>query len=151
MQTNRISIWGIRLATFALAALAAASAAYWGLKAWGVSASARSGMVAIASAPPLDPQALASVLGGGAAALRPQDSAVPVASSRYVLLGVVADRDSGGAALIAVNGNPAKPVRVGGAVDGRLFLQSVEGRRAVLSSERDGPPEMALELPVPGK
>lgn len=151
MQTNRNSIWGIRLATFVLSALAAASAAYWGLKTWGVSASARSGMVAIASAPPLDPQALAAALGGGAAALRPQDSAVPAASSRYVLLGVVADRASGGAALIAVDGNPAKPVRVGAPVDGRLLLQSVEGRRAVLSTMMDGPPEMALELPVPSK
>ena len=72
-----------------------------------------------------------------------------VRASRYVLLGVVADRDHSGAALIAVDGKPAKPYRVGARVDDGLLLQSVAPRRAVLASSADAPASVTLELPVP--
>jgi general secretion pathway protein C len=64
-----------------------------------------------------------------------------------VLLGVLADRQHGGAALISVDGKAAKPYRVGAPVDGNLVLQSVAGRRAVLAAGVDGPAQMTLELP----
>ncbi len=150
MQTNLHRVWPVRIATFVVFAVAAASAAFWSLKVWGVSQPGRAGLATVASAPPLDPQGLAQVLGGGAAALQVTD--VPIAaSSRFVLQGVVADTAHAGAALVAVDGKPAKPFAVGSVVDGRLLLQSVEGRRAMLASTMDGAPEVTLELPQPGK
>ena len=150
MQTNLHRVWPVRIATFVVFALAAASAAFWSLKVWGASQPGRGGMAALASAPPLDPQAVAQVLGGGASALRAADAPVAT-SSRFVLHGVVADTAHAGAALIAVDGKPAKPFAVGKVIDGRLLLQSVDGRRAVLASSMDGAPEIALELQQPGK
>ncbi|MDB5749783.1 MAG: hypothetical protein JWP65_204, partial [Ramlibacter sp.] len=81
--------------------------------------------------------------GPGAAA------AVPVASlaSRFQLIGVAAGASSGGgAAVIAVDGKPGRPYRVGSLVEEGLVLQSVQGRRAVLAA-MGGPPALTLELP----
>lgn len=149
MQTNAYSQWSTRIVTFALAALAASSGAYWVLKGAGTGASSAAPPVALASAPPLDPRAVAQALGGSLAQAEP--SAGPAASSRYLLAGVVADRSRGGAALISVDGKPAKPFRIGAAVDDRLVLQSVAGRRAVLAANLNAPAEVTLELPLPGK
>jgi general secretion pathway protein C len=76
-------------------------------------------------------------------------TAAPVASlsSRFVLTGVVADQSHSGAALIAVDGKPPKPFRVGANVDENLVLQSVDSRSAVLGS--GGAPVLTLELPPP--
>ncbi len=93
----------------------------------------------------MDPQALARALGGGGAVANASVQAAP--STAYVLVGVLADRQHGGAALISVDGKAAKPYRVGAAVDGGLVLQSVAGRRAVLAAGVDGPVQMTLELP----
>jgi general secretion pathway protein C len=151
MQSNLNSVWAVRLVTFAVAAVAAASAAYWGLKVWNASHVSRAGTAAIASAPPLDPQALANVLGGGSAALTQQPGAASVANTQYVLQGVVADIQSGGAALISVDGKPAMPFRVGAAVENGLVLQSVSGRRAALGPSLDGPSTLEIELRLPDK
>jgi general secretion pathway protein C len=70
-------------------------------------------------------------------------------SSRFNLIGVVADRSQHGAALIAVDGRPAKPYRVGSAIDEGLVLQSVAPRSAVLAASPSGPPVVTLEMPVP--
>jgi len=50
-----------------------------------------------------------------------------------------------------VDGKPAKPFRVGSAVDDRLLLQSVESRRAVLAETTSGPAVVTLELPLARK
>lgn len=143
-------MWGVRVATFALAALAAVSATYWGLKGFGSPSLARAPV--LSTTPPVDPQAVARALGGAVVAAQVDSGAVaPSARSRFALVGVVADTSSGGAALIAVDGKPAKPFRVGTTVDGRLLLQSVNGRRAVLAAGMHAPAEVALELPVLGK
>ena len=69
-----------------------------------------------------------------------------------MLVGVAAGaRSGGGAALIAIDGKPAKPYRVGSAVDEGLVLQSVQARRAVLAATPEGPQVLALELPLPKK
>jgi len=151
MQTNVYSLWLTRIVTFALAALAAGSVAYWALKGVGTTASSAAPPVALVNAPPVDPQAVARALGGGLVLAQVEPGAGPAASSRYVLAGVIADRSQGGAALIAVDGKPAKPFRIGAAVDDRLVLQSVAGRRAVLAANLNAPAEVTLELPLPGK
>ena len=143
MQTNAFQVWGTRLAALVLAALAALSGTYWALKS--THASSVPSAAPAAGFTGLDPQALARALGGGGAVA---PAGAPVATSTaYVLVGVLADRQHGGAALISVDGKAAKPYRVGAPVEGNLVLQSVVGRRAVLASGMDSPAQMTLEMP----
>jgi hypothetical protein len=74
---------------------------------------------------------------------------VPALASRFQLLGVAAgERSGGGAAVISVDGKPARPYRVGSIIDEGLVLQSVRGRQAVIAAS-DGKPLLTLELPAP--
>ena len=96
--------------------------------------------------PPTDPVAVSRLLGANRAAPGP---AAPVASlsSRFSLLGVVSAASHDGAALIAVDGKPARPYHVGAPIDESLVLQSVQPRQAVLANSLGGPPVLTLELP----
>ena len=146
---------GVKAATFVLAALAAASAAYWGFKVWGHATTGQAAPLAAAfSAQPADPLAVARALGGGEVKTPAAALAAPSAGSRFALLGVVSDASGSGAALISVDGKPARPFRVGASVDGRLVLQSVTGRRVALAGGAGGtgaPVEVTLELPALSK
>lgn len=147
MQMNSHSLWQPQIVTFFVAALAAASGVYWILQ-WPGAAVAPAAPVELASAAPTDPVALARLLGGAS----PTASAAPVAgaASRFVLAGVVAGTSRGGAALIAIDGKPARPYPVGSRVDESLVLQSVAPRRAVLAASADGPASLTLEMkPLP--
>jgi general secretion pathway protein C len=64
------------------------------------------------------------------------------------LQGIVAEADGGGAALIAVDGKPPKPYRVGAPIDESLVLKSVEPRRATLAANLQAAPAVTLELPL---
>ena len=149
MQTNAIHTGGVRAVTFALALLAALCATYWFLK----STQAHSVSIAASQASsvlaPLDPQSVARALGGGNAMLSTAAGAAsaPVRTP-YVLVGVLAAGTRGGAALISVDGKPAKPYAVGATVDGNLVLQSVFARRATLAAGAEGPAQFTLELPA---
>ena len=145
MVSNWQNRWAARGAAFLLWALLAASVAYWVLKLIrpeGVVAAP-----AARAAPPADPAAVARLLGSspGAAGV-PAAPAVRLAS-RFVLVGVAAGQSRGGAALIAIDGKPARPFRVGSAVEEGIFLQAVEARRAVLAASAGGPALLTLELP----
>jgi len=146
MLSNLQDKWTVAGATFALWALVAASCVYWGLKFTTLGAGAGGAAVASRAPAPADPAAVARLLGASPAVA----ATAPVASlsSRFVLVGVVANRSHQGAALIAVDGRPAKPFRVGAAVDEGLVLQSVEARRAVLAASAGSPPLVTLELPA---
>ncbi len=145
MATTVQSRWAVRLATLLVWSVAAASCVYWGLR-----LTPRVPAAAVAApvrAPtPVDPAAVARLLGATPMA---QAVAAPVSSlaSRFNLLGVVAAQSRRGAALIAVDGRPARPFRVGTSIDEGLVLKSVEGRRAVLAASLDGPAVLTLELP----
>lgn len=143
MQTNAFQVWGTRLATLVLAALAALSGTYWALKS--THANSVSAATPAAGFAGLDPLALARALGGGGTVAPAGPAAAP--STAYVLVGVLAEGQKGGAALISIDGKPAKPYRVGSTVDANLVVQSVAGRRAVLASGMDGPAQMTLEMP----
>ncbi len=152
MISNPQSPWLPRLAAFAMAAAAAASAVYWGLKWPAQAVNTTAAPLAPQEAPATDPMALARALGGGLAA--PAAQAAPVASvaaSRLTLVGVVATRNQAGTALISIDGKPARPYRVGAKVEEGLVLQSVGPRRASLSASVNGPPSMTIELPLLAK
>ncbi|MGE0496802.1 MAG: type II secretion system protein N [Ramlibacter sp.] len=146
MLTNPSSRWWPRTGAFALWALAAASAAFWGLKFSSAPVGPASVQVAQPLPPAADPAAVARLLGAGPAAA---PVAAPSVASRFALVGVVAGRAHGGAALIAVDGKPAKPFRVGAVVEDGLVLQSVAPRRAVLGPDLKGPAAFTLEIPLP--
>jgi general secretion pathway protein C len=147
LPTLHAGTWSVRAATFALWALAAASAAYWGMMFSARPAPAASAAVPARSAPPVDPQAVARLLGASPLAT----AAAPVASlaSRFALVGVAMQGAGKGAALVSVDGKPAKPYRVGTQIDEGIVLQSVQGRKAVLASAANGQPVLTLELPAP--
>ena len=147
MQTDAYRLWSTRIVTFALSALAAASVVYWGLKVWGLSTPAAPSSALVEPMSAVSSQAIARALGGGMAAVATASTAAP-AASRYDLIGVVAGRIRAGAALISVDGQDAKPVRVGTLVDNEMVLESVNGRQAVLSSSTGTSKKLTLEMPV---
>jgi general secretion pathway protein C len=146
MLTTPPSRWAVQGGTFALWALAAASAVAWGLK---LSAPASSGRLAPvpgrAAATP-DPAAVTRLLGASPAAAA---APLPSAASRFQLVGLADQRAGADIALIAVDGKPARPYRVGSQVDEGLVLQAVQGRRALLGPVAQGPATLTLELPPP--
>lgn len=150
MKTHSLSLWWLRIATFLLAALAAASAAFWVLK-WSAAAPANPApATALLSSRPAqtDPQVVARLLGGGQKAV--VTTLAESAASRFKLIGVVANRAKSGYALISIDGKPAKPYRVGTQVNDSLVLLSVAVRSAALAASLDGPVSFTLELPKLG-
>lgn len=123
--------------------LAGLSASYWGLRGWG-DAELASVPAPTAERVLADPQAVALGLGAGVpAAAEPG----PAEISRYVLLGVVRDAGGRGAALIATDGQPPKPYRVGAALPGGLLLRELTPREALLGPA-EGAATQRLSLPV---
>jgi general secretion pathway protein C len=148
MLTPTPAPWTVRGATFALWALAAASAAFWALKLGGPSGASTAPLPPARAVAPPDPGAIARMLGSApaAAAATPQ----PSLASRFQLVGVAAGVRSGeGAAVISVDGRPARPYRVGTALDQGLVLQSVRARSATIGTSMTTPPVLTLELPAP--
>lgn len=144
MLTTLPSRWAVRGATFALWTLAAMSAAFWGLRLSAGAPQVPTGAVASGAAIAPDPAAIARLLGG-----TPVHVAMPAASvgSRFQLVGVVAQGSRNGIALIAVDGKPARPFRVGASLDDNLVLLAVEGRRALVGPAGAQAPALTLELP----
>ena len=120
------------------------SAVTWGLR-WSATGAAPSNATAAAQTlPEVDATAAARSLGAAPV----QAAAAPTLASRFQLQGVMAGGPNAGAALIAVDGKPAKPYRVGAVVADGMVLQSVEGRRISVGASMDGPQTLVLELPA---
>ncbi len=68
-------------------------------------------------------------------------------SSRFVLWGVVAGASGQGSALIAVDGQPPRPFRVGQAVTDGVVLQSLGQKQAQLGASAQGVALFSLSLP----
>lgn len=140
-----------RIAAFFLWAATAACLAYWGL---------RVGVEARPLPESVQPVSTAMVLRGDVLRLfaSPVPVTAPVASptqpalaSRFKLVGVMAPRTGergagAGIALIAVDGKPPRPFRVGSAIDDTLVLQAVARRGATLGPA-EGLAAVRLELP----
>ena len=143
MVTFSRSKWTLGAATLVIWAIAAASAVYWVLR---VSVSRETVAVVPLAAPQVtvDPLQVARLLGA-----RPSSPIVEASlASRFSLQGVVSGTPGGGAALIAVDGKPAKPFRVGSPVDEGLVLQSATPRSVTLAQTRDGPALVTLDMPL---
>ena len=113
MQAHPHPLWSLRITTFALAALAAASAAYWVLNGVAVAPPGPVAILTISGPAPVDPQAVARLLGGGGAGAKAASPA-QVAPSRYTLTGVVGLD----ATQTLTNKTLTTPVITGGTVDG---------------------------------
>lgn len=138
--------WPVATTTLGLWALAAASVVFWGLRLAAPADAMMPPPVATAPAASIDPAAVARML--GVIAAQTDVAAAPDAASRFSLLGVVADTAQNGAALIAVDGKPARPYRVGSMLADGYVLQSVGTRSAALGASADGPTALTLQLPV---
>ncbi len=136
--------WLLKALTAAVWAGVAFSAVSWGLR-WSAGGQVQGAAMAA-------PQALADVDTTAAArslgAMPVQAVAAPSLASRFQLMGVLDGGPNAGAALIAVDGKPAKPVRVGAVVADGLVLQRTEAKRVSLGAGIDGPPALTLDLPV---
>ena len=125
--------------------LAGLSASYWGLRAWG-DAELVSVPAPAAESATVDPEAVARGLGAVSAAA-PQAEGESIEASRHVLLGVVRDDAGRGAALIASDGKPAKPYRIGDELPGGLRLRELTPREALLGPA-EGEATQRLSLPA---
>lgn len=136
------------LAAGALWLAAGLSAGYWGLQSWGRSPLTPVAAV-VASGPGSDPAAVARALGAATVSEAGSPHAPVVAPSRWRLLGVVAHPGQRGAALLALDDQPPRPYTVGAALDGGLYLLSVDREGARLGSSPKGPATLTLQLPPP--
>ncbi|MEY4725457.1 MAG: hypothetical protein RLZ36_84 [Pseudomonadota bacterium] len=127
-------VWGV----------VAFSAVTWGLR-WSA-ASEGQGLAAVATQAALEVDVSAAARSLGAAPV--QATAAPTLASRFQLQGVMDAGQESGAALIAVDGKPAKPFRVGAVVADGFVLQSAQGRRVSLGVSIDAPQTLVLELPA---
>lgn len=119
---------------------------YWLLQALGRTPLTPVAAPAVA-APAPDVAALGRVLGAAPATVA-APGAPPPLSSRFQLLGVVASGEEGGAALIAVDGQPPKPYRVGAELEGGMYLESLQRRSVQLAPTAGGAGGFALTLPA---
>ena len=149
MTTLDLSPWPARLSTFLLAALAAASVVYWGLR-WIEPVSTPRASSDSSRPNAIDTGRVAQLLGASAAPAGADDATPAVnAAGKYKLIGVIAQvRGNGlGSALIAVDDEKAKPYKVGDRLSDDLVLKSVSARGASLASSLQAPALIELELP----
>lgn len=135
-----------RLSAFIVWAALAASAVFWGLRLGGASPVAPAHTVPVSDV--VVPRADLTRLFGAEPVTATADAPPTERSNRFQLIGVVAPRVVGapGIALIAVDGKPPRPYRIGASIDNDLLLQGVQSRGATIGP-RGGEPSVRLELP----
>ncbi len=137
----------LRLVTCLLWALAAASAVYWGLR---VGDSTQAVILPIATSPAFTGDASARQVGMarllGAQPMAPAAEG-PGPAERFALLGVISSLAGQGAALISVDGRPARPFVVGAQIAPGYLLKAVGPREATLAENLLTPARLILSLP----
>jgi general secretion pathway protein C len=126
-------------------AVVAFSAVTWGLKWLALGSDSPVLSVATANTAEVDDAQLARALGSAGTLDAPANAAS--AASRYQLVGVAHAQDASSVALISVDGQPAKPFRIGQAVGDGWVLQHTQARRVSLGASLDAAPSVTLELP----
>ncbi len=136
--------------TFAVWALVAGAALFWGLKLF-VTAPQAPRETTVVQAGAGARGDLTRLFGVDAPPPVAVAAAQPAVDARFQLVGVVSPRSSQaaneGLALIAIDGKPAKAYRIGAAVDGGNVLQSVQARSASLGP-RGGASLVSLQIPA---
>lgn len=135
-----------RIASFAVWALAAAAAVFWGLRVF-VQASPAPVAPVVAVAPPTAQADWARLFGADAVPAATV-AAEPPPDARFQLVGLVAPRGGGsvGVALIGVDGKPARAYKPGSTIDGALVLQAIQAREVTLGPA-GGAPLVRLQMP----
>lgn len=144
-----IDPWPGRLVTALLCAMAAGSLGYWLSRVAKTDARAPASVLVLpqpAGYGAAHHAALAHLLGARFQA--PTEAASPANEQRFALMGVIASVTGGGAALIAVDGEPALPWRVGAQVAPGYVLSTVGPREAVLVNGAQPPARIVLRLPA---
>jgi general secretion pathway protein C len=129
-------------ATLLVWALAMGSALYWGMQ-LSTNRSTDTAPPQVVQQANADPDAVARLLGARA----PSPAMQASLASRFALQGVVAGGPGGGAALISIDGKPAKAVPVGSTLEDGLILQSASARTVTLAESRNSPVLLTLEMP----
>ena len=136
-----------RWLAFVIWAAVAAAAVFWAFRLFVPALPAPAHTVTVGMAPSVKTD-LRAVLGVEEKAVV-VEAAVPIADARFQLVGVVSPRGTAGrgegVALIAVDGKPARPYRVGTKIEEGVVLQArqggrIEGRDASVFRRRRQPP-----------
>lgn len=138
--------WPSAVVTFGLWSAAVAVMVFWGLRLAAPPDAPPPPVVAAPQAGVIDPTVVARLL-GAVTGEAPVVSA-PEAASRFALLGVVADTLQRGIALIAVDGQPPRPFRVGARVAEGYVLQAVGARSATVGAQANAASAFTLQLPT---
>jgi len=138
----------MRLLSFAIWAVVAASAVFWLTRLLVRADAAPPHAVTVSAGAAVAAADLSRLLGSTRSAA-PDSAAEPALDARFKLIGVVAPKSAAatGLALIAVDNKPPRPVTLGGVVDGSLVLLTVNHRRAELGPA-GGAATVRLELPA---
>jgi len=145
-RTEAQPSWASPIASFVLWGAATASVVAWSLAFWPhdgqpLATPVEMGQVAPSSVPSAD---WGKVLGAGHSV--DDEPVAPSLLSRLTLLGI-AKRGADMAALIAVDGQAAKPFAKGAEVLPGLVLQSVSLQQANLGASSSGPVQLRLDMP----
>jgi hypothetical protein len=145
-RTEARPSWAAPIASFVVWGAATASVVAWGLAFWPHDGQPLAPSVVMEQVAPLGahPADLGRVLGAGHSV--GADPVAPSLLSRLALLGI-AKRGADMAALIAVDGQAAKPFAKGAEVLPGLVLQSVSLQQANLGASPSGPVQLRLEMP----
>ncbi len=131
--------WFPRILTLAVWAALAWAATYWTLQFTGAPSTAAVVSANTMPATGAEPVHVARLFGPAIDKVI-DVSVAPVVDpgSRFVLLGVAANRSSAGVALLSIEGSAAKPYRVGSKIEDTYLLQSVTTRSATLAIAQTG-------------
>ena len=139
--------WLLRGATLAVWLLVGSSLVFWGLRLL----PAPGGNAPVPAPTPLSQphtQAMAPLL-GVAAAVPDHPTAHTLQAPRVTVFGVMAGHTANtGVALLAIDGKPPKPVRVGTELEPGMVVQSVHPREVRLGPSAEGPSTLTLTLPA---
>jgi general secretion pathway protein C len=146
-----MKLWTVKITTFLLWALATGSATFWVLQNVHSATPSQADTATKAAALPssaveqnLTPQ-VATALGAKNPITPTAASALAAMQARFQLQGVLSVGGKSGAALISVDGKPAKPYQLGVAIEDGLEVIAIKGREASIGA--NGVAAFTLELP----
>jgi general secretion pathway protein C len=138
------SSWTLRLFTLMIWLLVGLCAAYWAFK-FVTTKTVEATTAQSAPTVEVDSKAVGRLLGAtDTVAVKAVNTP---ASTKFVLFGLANSAGGQGYALIALDGKPAKPYRVGSLVADNLLLKSISKTGVILAASLKSPDGVTLELP----